>query len=150
MQTDEEEKTEIESALEQIVVKSDNSEMQPEIRERKEEKIIDEPMIAMNTDDYSRKEYWSRDDECEKENKYYSDSRIDEDKDYAPTKLEEEREYKLREETENEIKKRKFAHTFNLPIAEKSDKSLAEKSAKELHRIVNFTLNIVLYDLAQV
>ena len=162
MQTAEEdakaEKAEIKSALEKIVLdleinkenkpdKSKKIEIKKESERLKEmeNELLIEPLIIGS---YSQKEYWQENrttENSEKKEVDYSGK----DKKYERKKPKEEKEYKLRKETEEEIKKKKFAHTFNLSVIEKGDKSLAEKTAKELHRMVNFTLNVILYDLAQ-
>ena len=62
---------------------------------------------------------------------------------------ENEQEVEIREKVAEEIKSQKIANSLNIQRAENGDASIAKKTAQELYKMVNFTMNTILYDLAE-
>mgnify|MGYP001579198155 CR=1 FL=1 len=60
-----------------------------------------------------------------------------------------EQESEIKEEVLDEIKAQKIANTWNIPRQEQNNSSLAKKAAQELYKTINFTMNTILYDLAE-
>ncbi len=60
-----------------------------------------------------------------------------------------ERDVEIKEEVSDEIKAQKIANNWNVQSSAKGDPSIAKKTAQELYKIVNFTMNTILYDLAE-
>lgn len=62
---------------------------------------------------------------------------------------ENEQEVEIREKVAEEIKSQKIANSLNVRRSEDGDASIAKKTAQELYKMVNFTMNTILYDLAE-